>query len=158
MHGHAGTGGLIVAKKLSVHFVHASEVGEVGKEDGGLHHVVGGKASFSKHVTDVLEGLGGLSLGTTLNKLAHGRIDAELAGEEDDVTDFDALGVRAESGRGLSASNDFLFHNDLTVGGHSVTCRMSTIYIRALFLSRLPLFRTSPHNRQIGGNTNLILL
>ena len=108
LHSHAASGGL-GDEVLSVNGVERGKVCHIRQEAGGLDHFAHiGAGSFydGPNILAALVGLGGDALG----HLAGGRVNGNLSGGDDQVTEFVALGVGADGARGVGGSNGF--HGD----------------------------------------------
>ena len=90
---------------FGVERVHRCEVGHVLEEDGGLYDVGEVKTGGGQDGFEILEDAGGLGLNSTGNEFACGRVEGNLAGGVQDVTDTDGLGIRSDGGWCVSGSD-----------------------------------------------------
>jgi hypothetical protein len=91
----AGTQGAarrLLVEERHVFLVHVGPLADIGHEHGALDHVVHACAGAFQGRLDILERLPGLGADATLNELARGRIDAQLAAQEDEVVVDHGLG------------------------------------------------------------------
>ncbi len=89
-------------EELGVHLVHGGEVGHVGQENRGLHHVGKAQSRRFEDGAGVGEALPGLDLHVTFREGAGGRVDGQLPGNENEAdAGVDGLAVRPDGGRGF---------------------------------------------------------
>lgn len=114
-HGYGRTGGVGRGEHAGIHFVHRAEVGHVGQEHGGLHHVVDCEAGSFENGAHIGERL--LCLGfDAFGNLAGGRIDGYLAGSIYERACVDGLAVGADCAG--SGGGCYYFFNFLLVLGN----------------------------------------
>ena len=100
----------IAREKLAVNLVHAGEFREVGEEDGALHDVRKGQALVIEDALHVLQHAARLVLDVAGDELAVGRIERNLPGAEQQVTDADGVIVGANGRRALGGFDDGFRH------------------------------------------------
>ena len=96
-YSYAGTCGLAY-KILCVNAVESSKVSHIGKEAGGLHNVIKGKAVSFENTLDVLANLLGLLLNGSANDSSGCGVKRDLAGSVEHAVYRDSLGVGAVGG------------------------------------------------------------
>ena len=97
-------------EKLAVGAVDGLEVGEIGEEDGSLGDPRQLPTGGPGDGLDVAQHLPGPVGDRGFDQLAGGRIDRQLAGDEDQTATGDGLGIRADGGGGM-AGGDRSFHS-----------------------------------------------
>src|SRR5215211_6276414 len=113
-HFDGGTRWRLSANVAGVDLVHASEVGEVDEEDGGLDQTVEPAARRLQDRAEVGEDLFGLLLNRGAGKVGGAGPERELTGDEDETAGLDRLGIRSTLERcgGSFGSNDGLFRHE----------------------------------------------
>lgn len=108
---HRGTRREIAREILSIDLVHPGEVGEVGHEHGGLHHVGEREFLVVEDGLHVFEHAFGLGFDVAGDETAVGRIKRDLARAEQQIADAHGMVVRADGGGGFRGFDDLF-------GGH----------------------------------------
>ena len=100
----------IASEILAVDFVHAGKFGEVREEDRALHDVCEGQSLVIEDALHVLQHAPGLVLDVAGDELSGGRVERNLTGAEEQVTDTDGVVVRTNGRRGLGGFDDGFCH------------------------------------------------
>lgn len=114
---HCGARREIAREILGIDFVHSGEVGEVGHEHGGLHHVGEREFLVVEDGLHVFEHALGLGFDVAGDEAAVGGIERDLARAEQQVADAHGMVVWADSG-GRFRGFDDLF------GDHKMWCKV----------------------------------
>lgn len=130
---HRGTRREIAGEILGVNFVHPGEVGEVGQEHGGLHHVGEREFLVVEDGLHVFEHALGLGFDVAGDEAAVSRIERDLARAEQQIADAHGMVVRADGG-GRFRGFDDLFGGHKSSGliqpeatGHNKSKHLSTL-------------------------------
>ena len=116
-----GAGGERLSEELGVDGVHGGKITDVFQHDGGLDHIVHGRAGGGQNVFDVGQGLAGLAGDVLPGKGAGGGVDGQLAGDKQGAARLNALGVGTDGGGGVGGGNRVVHGKNsfLVIGQHT---------------------------------------
>ena len=97
----SGAGGVRLGKELSVHLVHGGKVCNIVQQHRGFYHISHACACSGQNVGNIGQALARLGLDVLPGKFAGSRVNGDLAGNVNGVACLDALGIRANGGRGF---------------------------------------------------------
>src|SRR5205807_8067827 len=80
-------------EQSSVDLIHLSKLRHVLEVDGGFYHFVPATARSLQDSGKILHDLLSLLINTAANKIAAGRVKADLAGDKKEAIGFDGLGI-----------------------------------------------------------------